>query len=207
MSDPTESRDTPGPSAGRTTSLSLLEQLRANDQSAWARLVILYSPLVHHWCGRWGLRRHEAEDVAQEVFQAAAAGLPGFRKEQPGDTFRGWLRGITRNLLLLHFRKNARHPGAAGGTEALQQLNALHDPTSVEDDDPPEEVDALYRRALEAVRSEFEEKTWRAFWLTAVENRPSADVAAETGVTPAAVRQARSRVLRRLKEVMGDMIT
>jgi hypothetical protein len=29
----------------------------------------------------------------------------------------------------------------------------------------------LYRRALEQVRSEFEEPTWRAFWLTSVRAR------------------------------------
>ncbi len=59
---------------------------------------------------------------------------------------------------------------------------------------------------LELVRREFEERTWHAFWQTVAEGRPSADVAADLGVTPAAVRKARSRVLHRLKEEFGDLI-
>ena len=53
---------------------------------------------------------------------------------------------------------------------------------------------------------EFEERTWRAFWLTVVESRAPADIAAEMGVSPTAIRMAKSRVLRRLKETFGEMI-
>jgi len=64
----------------------------------------------------------------------------------------------------------------------------------------------LYRRALEQVRSEFEEPTWRAFWLTTVEDRAPVALADELGMTPAAIRQAKSRVLRRLKREMGELL-
>jgi len=56
------------------------------------------------------------------------------------------------------------------------------------------------------VRSEFEERTWRAFWMTVVEGRTPAEIAVEMEVTPTAIRMAKSRVLRRLKETFGDMI-
>jgi len=39
-----------------------------------------------------------------------------------------------------------------------------------------------------------------------VDNRAQADVAAEMGVSSAAVRQAKSRVLRRLREELGDVL-
>jgi RNA polymerase sigma-70 factor (ECF subfamily) len=44
------------------------------------------------------------------------------------------------------------------------------------------------------------------FWQTAVENRSPVDVAAEMGVSPAAIHQGKSRVLRRLKAEVGDLI-
>jgi RNA polymerase sigma-70 factor (ECF subfamily) len=44
------------------------------------------------------------------------------------------------------------------------------------------------------------------FWLTAVEDRGPTDVAARFGVTPVAVRKAKSRVLRRLREEIGDLL-
>ena len=56
------------------------------------------------------------------------------------------------------------------------------------------------------MRGEFEDRTWQMFWLTAVEDREPADVAAGFGVTPVAVRKAKSRVLRRLREEIGDLL-
>jgi RNA polymerase sigma-70 factor (ECF subfamily) len=56
------------------------------------------------------------------------------------------------------------------------------------------------------VSGEFEERTWRAFWSTAIEGRSPVDLAGELGMTPAAIRQAESRVLRRLKQEMGELL-
>ena len=55
------------------------------------------------------------------------------------------------------------------------------------------------------IRGEFEPRTWEAFWQTAVEGRAAADVAAELGMTPGAVRVAKSRVLHRLRTDLGDL--
>ena len=63
----------------------------------------------------------------------------------------------------------------------------------------------LFDRALELIRCEFEERTWQAFWLTAVEDRPAGEVALELGMTPGAVRVAKSRVLRRLREELSEI--
>ena len=56
------------------------------------------------------------------------------------------------------------------------------------------------------MRGEFEERTWRAFELTVIEDRDTADVAQELNMTSNNVRQAKSRVLRRLKEEMGELL-
>ncbi len=192
----------------QATSLTLLLRLRANDSDAWHTMVRLYSPLVHYWCGRGGVRGADAEDVMQEVLRAAAAHLDDFRREHPGDSFRAWLRGITRNMIAQHFRRGRRHPPPSGGTDAQRRLESLADPAGElpDEEDPMEELDGLRRRALELVRGEFEERTWRAFWLTVVEGRSPVAIAAETGVSPAAVRMAKSRVLHRLREEFGELI-
>ncbi|HZV07951.1 MAG TPA: sigma-70 family RNA polymerase sigma factor [Gemmataceae bacterium] len=201
--------DTPrsAPDPQQATSKTLLQRLRANDSEAWHVMVQLYTPLVRHWAIRGGVRGTDVEDVAQEVLQAAAMNMQNFRREQPGDSFRGWLRGITRNMVLQHFRRSGRNPRGSGGTDALIQLHEVADASSSsEEEDPVEELDGLRRRALELVRSEFEERTWRAFWMTVVEGRAPADIAEEMGVSPTAIRMAKSRVLRRLKETFGDLI-
>jgi RNA polymerase sigma-70 factor (ECF subfamily) len=188
------------------TSLTLLQRLRANEPEAWRIMVGLYTPLVHHWCGRRGVRGADAEDVAQEVFRVAAAGLDRFRRERAGDSFRAWLRGITRNVLLQHFRRAERQPQASGGTDALLRISEIPEDDSCPDEEDPSELDALRRRALELVRAQVEERTWQAFWLVAVEGEEPADVAARLGVTPNAIRMSKSRVLRRLREQFEEVI-
>jgi RNA polymerase sigma-70 factor (ECF subfamily) len=188
------------------TPISLLEQMRANDPAAWERLIGLYRPLVLYWCGRGGVRPTDAEDVMQEVFAAAAASMTGFRRDQPGDTFRGWLRGIARNCVLLHFRRNKGRPNAEGGSDAWNALQSVADPLTDSDAGEEVEVSQIYRWALEQVRQEFEAKTWEAFWLTTVEGRLPAALVDQLSMSPAAIRQAKSRVLRRLKKELGDVI-
>ena len=199
------------PQAARTppgTSLTLLQRLRDNQPEAWHTMVQLYTPLIAHWCTRGGVRGADAEDVVQEVFRAAATSLDRFRREREGDSFRAWLRGITRNMLLAHFRRTDRQPQASGGSDALVQFQEVADAASAlsEEEDPPSELQALRLRALELVRGQVEERTWRAFWLTAMEGESPVDVAASLGVSPTAVRMAKSRVLRRLKEQFGELI-
>ena len=198
--------DTPAPKHNPLgeTSLTLLQRLRANDPEAWRLMVHLYGPLVLQWCARVGVHGADADDISQEVFQAAARRLESFRRDREGDTFRGWLRVITRTRIAEHFRSRGREPTGQGGTDAYRKIEAIAAP--VEDDDEAQVVDGLHRRALELVRAEFEERTWQMFWLTFVEDCSPVDVAADLGVTPAAVRKAKSRVLHRLREEVGDLI-
>ena len=206
--NPPDEADTPQP--GRTppgTSLTLLQRLLDNEPEAWRTMVRLYTPLLFHWCARGGVRGADAEDVVQEVLRVAASGLHKFRREREGDSFRAWLRGITRKMLLAHFRRTSRQPQASGGSGVLSQLEGVADPAAAAaEEDPPSELEALRRRALELVRDQVAERTWRAFWLTAIEGHAPADVAASVGVSPTAVRMAKSRVLRRLREQFGDLI-
>ena len=68
----------------------------------------------------------------------------------------------------------------------------------------PDESAALVRRALDQIRPTVEPQSWNAFWNTAVLGQSAPQVAAELGLTPAAVRQAKSRILRRLRKQLGD---
>jgi RNA polymerase sigma-70 factor (ECF subfamily) len=190
--------------AENPTSLSLLERVVGDDQAAWTRLVQLYTPLVYYWCRGGGLSGEDLEDVVQEVFQAVATAVRRFRKEG-GGTFRAWLRSIARHKVLDFYKRRRREPQAEGGSDAYQRIQETPD-SQADWEDADQEVSALYHRALELVRGEFEERTWRAFWGTGVEGQAVADVAADLGMTQMAVRKAKSRVLRRLKEEAGDLI-
>jgi RNA polymerase sigma-70 factor (ECF subfamily) len=199
------------------TSLSLLERVKADDQQAWRRLVGLYSPLVGHWCARWQVTGADADDVVQEVFVAVAAGIERFQRPRPdapsapidepaGGTFRGWLGAITRTKLCDFYRRRRRQPAAQGGSDVRRLLQEIPDGTLSDDASDAAPLGDVYHRALELIRGDFENHTWQAFWRTAVENQTPAEVAAALGMSKVAVRQAKARVLRRLKQEVGDLI-
>ena len=197
----------PGATPSSATSRSLLARVQADEPDAWERLVRLYAPLVLEWCRSGGLPSQEAADVFQQVFQAVVVHVVSFRKERDGDTFRGWLRRITQNKLRDHFRRRGREVQGVGGSSAQQRLAQVPAPELVDDKPSPEDAAerGLFARALAQIRGEFEERTWSAFWGTAVEGRQAKDVAADLAMTPGAVRVAKSRVLHRLRAELGDL--
>lgn len=191
------------------TSRSLLARVQADQPEAWERLVNLYAPLVLRWCRRSGLQDQDVADVFQQVFQAVVMYVSGFRKERAGDTFRGWLRRITQNKLRDHYRKLGREMQGVGGSSAQQRLAQLAQlPEQDGEEELPlaDEEPGLFARALEAIRGEFEERTWNAFWKSAVDGRTPKDVGADLSMSPGAVRVAKSRVLHRLRTELGDLI-
>lgn len=186
--------------------LSLAIRLRDGSADAWRELVDLYGPLVDSWCGRAGLPVASRADVGQEVFLAVHRGIARFDPSGPRATFRGWLWTITRNAVL-QWRRRAE-PNATGGTTAMGRLaevpESFVDESAADPPSTPDETAALLRRALEKIRPTVEPKTWNAFWNTAVLGQAAPEVAEELGISPASVRQAKSRILRRLRRQLGD---
>jgi RNA polymerase sigma-70 factor (ECF subfamily) len=189
----------------QATSLSLLESAKLRDPESWARLVELYSPLVFFWCQRASLDPEDAADVVQEVFRAVARNLDRFERSSRSGSFRGWLVTITTNKIRDLARRKARQPAAVGGSDYQQFLTRL--PDELESDASRATADSLLvRRAVELVSAEFEPRTWQAFWQTAVESRSTDDVGRQLEMSVVAVRKAKSRVLRRLREVLGEEV-
>jgi RNA polymerase sigma-70 factor (ECF subfamily) len=174
----------------------------------------LYAALVASWCRRWGVAEQDIADILQDVFSAVASHLPRFRKDQSGGTFRGWLATIARNKVHDYHRRRASEPAAFGGTEASLRLAQVLDPQASGPIAPAANGDEtasdpafgeVLARALAAIRGEFHEKTWQAFWNVVVAGRTAADVAAELSMRPGTVRVAKSRVLVRLRRELGDL--
>lgn len=195
----------PSPTDSKT-SASWLSRVRHRDPQAWQRLTELYGPLVYHWGRRHGLSAEDASDVTQEVFAAVSGAIDRFLHSPELGTFRGWLWTIARNKLRDHFRCESDRKMADGGTAAFQRLVLIPESWSDESHDVTDRIELrqLFHRALDRVRSEFEDRTWQAFWLSTVELRDTADIAAELNLSTNSVRQAKSRVLRRLRRELGD---
>lgn len=186
-------------------SSSLLVLARQGDPRAWDRLVRLTSPLVHRWCRRAGVPESDIPDVGQEVYWAVVSRLGAFRRDRPGDSFRGWLRTITKNKVRDYRRRRRARPAAAeeDGPPPWERWAADEGDEAVE---LAEERRLLYQRAVELIQAEFEATTWQAFWRVEVDEQTPAEAAAELGVSVNAVYLARGRVRRRLREGFADLL-
>jgi RNA polymerase sigma-70 factor (ECF subfamily) len=183
------------------TPLSLLQQLRQpGEQQAWQRFVELYTPLLFRWGRHMGLQEQDAADLAQDVLALLVQKLPEFSYDRQR-SFRGWLRTVTLNRLR-ETRRRRTVPLTID--EAALEAAAVADPA--DGFGQAEYRSFLAARALAVMRAEFQPATWRACWETVVAGRPAADVAAELGLSLGAVYVAKSRVLRRLRQVLDGLL-
>ena len=184
-------------------------RVKAHDQRAWERLVEFCAPLVYAWCRRAGLQEADAHDVAQEVLRAVARGIEAFRRDRAGDSFRAWLREITRNKIRDHARTLRAKGQGVGGSDHQQMIDQVADYDFEDTDNPQQlaaETKALYQRAVELIRGEFSESDWNAFWLVVVEAYSPADAAKELGLSVNSVYLAKSRILHRVRAEFADLL-
>ena len=195
------------------TSTDLLLQAKANSQTAWQQLVTRYSRRIYRWCRQARLQPTDAADVTQEVLHAVARKLGDFRRDRPGDTFRGWLRRITNNKVNDHFRKqNKTADKASGGVNQVDFLADLQEPlgtwnTSLVASDVSIVSSFQNQRiqtVIKDVRANISERDWKLFWRIAVDGQSAVDAAKELSITANAARLVKMRVLKRLKDGLAD---
>jgi RNA polymerase sigma-70 factor (ECF subfamily) len=186
----------------------MLDGLRKNVPQQWDRFVKLCGPLVYEWCRRASIQEADAADITQEVFKIVAEKIVAFRRDQPGDSFHGWLYGITRHRCQDFFRQSVNRAVAVGGSSFQQQLNHTSEETDAENE--PEclgsDRQRLYLRALDLIKTEFEPQTWQAFWRLTVDEQPAKLISEELGMTRGAVYNAKYKVLRRLRLEFAEII-
>lgn len=187
--------------SAHSTSSGLLSDVRRENPAAWNQFADLYAPLIYRWARMTAIQPADAEDVTQEVFRVIARRLPDYRRTASQTSLRAWMWGITRNVILQHFEKLHRVTLPPGGSTAQHRLNEI--PDVLHCNEPPRDPDAdksLLMRVLRLIRNDFEESTWQAFWRTTVENQSATEVGRDLAMAAGAVRQAKCRVLARLRE-------
>jgi len=151
------------------------------------------------------LQSQDAADVLQNVFMSVIRGVERFTFDRPDASFRGWLRIITRNAVLQHVRQRRADIATMGGSKMQALLNEQPDLSELEGDSADlQSLTSLTHRALEIVRERVDARVWDAFWRTTVGQESAPEVAAELGMTSTAVRQAKFRVLCKLRDLLAD---
>lgn len=190
-----------------TTRRSLLCRVKdPRDADAWQEFVQIYRPAIYRFARKRGLQPADADDLAQLVFAKVSEKVQDWDFEEKGGSFRAWILVVTRNAVINSLTR--RKPDiASGGTTMTQQLaNYKIQQEQVDAELQHEYRRATFRHAAKIVRAEFTETTWQAFWLTSTENLATEVVVDQLGITMGALYAARSRVMRRLKEVVKQLV-
>jgi RNA polymerase sigma-70 factor (ECF subfamily) len=189
-----------------STDSSLLEGIHAHDEQAWMNFVEVYSPIIYVWCRQFDLQPADALDVSQQVFHAVNRSISTFSYGNGKGSFRGWLWTITRNLVRNHVTRTLRGPQPKGGTSI--QLRLMQEPESMGEASIFSTTSSTrwtsMRAILDSARADFDDRTWQCFWLVTMEGYSAVEVAEQLGMKPAAVRQAKYRVSKRLRRDLDD---
>ncbi len=189
------------------TRASLIVRLKnARDEAAWTEFLMLYEPVILRLMWKHGLQEGDARDVCQQVLAAVAKDVEQWKSDDKQASFRRWLSRIARNRVIKFLVKERARIVAEGGSVAHDHLQSVVDPHA----SLSAEIEREYRQqalllAGEQIRGEFHESTWHAFWMTCVDGRSVADVAAELRLTPGNVYVARSRIIARLREKVREL--
>ena len=181
---------------------SLLIRIRdASDDTAWNEFASIYRPVIYRIARIRGLQDADANDLVQHVLLSVSKAIDRFDATRKDAKFRTWLVKITRNAIVDRLRR-ATPDNAIGGTSVMTAL--ANSPTPSEDELLREYQRAVFRKAALAVRSEFNESTWLAFWATSVDGQSCEQVARALGKSVGSVYTSRSRVMHRLKQKVRD---
>jgi RNA polymerase sigma-70 factor (ECF subfamily) len=181
---------------------SLLARIKdTGDRQAWAEFVDIYAPLIYGYALKQGLQDADAADLTQEVLGKVARSAARLDYDPTRGTFRGWLFRVVRNELAdLGAARRRNRPGS-GDTAVKRRLEEHPAPTQDEVATWEREYERqLFARACDQVRRDFQESTWQAFWLTAIQGKSGKEVAGVLGLSTAAVYLAKRRVTERLKQ-------
>ncbi len=180
----------------------MLQSLRSpNDDAAWRRFIDLYTPLILRWGSRLGLSEAETEDLAQDVMAKLVVKMAAYEYDA-SRSFRSWLKTVSQNQARDFLRRRGIQQRVM--QEMGQQLDD-HEP-AVDFLSEQEYSDLLIKRAIELMEADFEPTSCKACWMSVVDQKPAAEIAAELGITANAVYLARSKILRRLRAELAGLM-
>ena len=188
------------------TRSSLLCRVRnPADTAGWHEFVTLYEPLLLAYVCKKGLTKPDAADVVQEVLARLVKALPDFELKRESGRFRTCLWRVTYSALADWGRRQRRRAAAERAWAEAAATEPLEAGDSVDDREPETDWLTLHRRrvlefAKAQVRARSLPRTWACFEQHVLRGRPSAEVAAELGLTANAVTVNASRVLARLRD-------
>lgn len=188
-----------------TTTLILQGLADAGNTQAWSHFVGYFRPVLVGFARNAGLSQAAAEDFTQQAL------LEFFKSFQTGNYDRSkgrlshWLFGIARKVLSQTFRKRPPEKTAtdlqkSSTSQPLENLAA----NGSEDLWQQQWEKMIMQVCMDRARREFDEKTFSAFEMVALQEVSPDEVAARLNISRNAVYIAKSRILSRVRELIQE---
>jgi RNA polymerase sigma-70 factor (ECF subfamily) len=185
----------------------LLEKLKdPGNEQAWRDFLARYGPRIIAWCRRAGLQDADAEEVNAMVQLRLVKAMPSFVYD-PQKRFGSWLKTVVNHAVHDFWQDIEKRPGARGsGDSAVQSvleqapdvLDTLVQELGELENDLAAAREVAAREVTARVKRRVKPHTWQAYILTVIDGQPPAEVAAQLGMSTAAVYVAKQRVAEML---------
>lgn len=191
---------------GQTTHITLLQRLsskRGADPDSWTAFCDRYGDLIRGYARRRGLQPADCDDVVQDVLLALTKSLPGFTYDPSKGRFRAYLHTMVAHAIQRRwFQKRGERPLDDSAASFISDGG---------DGDGEAQWESEWRQhhlrvAMKTIAAEFNAADRAAFEAYAIEGRDVQATARELEMTPEQVYQAKSRILRRLGEVVQQQV-
>jgi len=188
------------PLATRTTT-KLLDALHdRGNEPVWVQIDARYRPVIAGLARRLGLRESDADEVAQETLAEFVRAYREGRYDRSKGRLSSWILGIAHHTAMRMFREGRRI--ANDGT-----ITEIADESSLRPIWDEERDREILSRAMGLLRDEsaVDDRTLRAFELAGLRGVPATEAGAQCGMTTDQVYVAKSRVTRRLRELVEQL--
>lgn len=186
------------------TTTQLLASLRdPANAGPWQDFDARYRPILIGFARRQGLCEEEAGEVAQETLAQFASAYVAGKYDRERGRLSSWIIGIACHRIADVGRERRRHAGERGESVLVDLPNAQR----AEKDWEEETQRVVMERALEELRSQtrLDERTIRAFELSALRSMPAEAVAAECQMSVPEVYVAKNRAIKKLREIVARL--
>ena len=187
-----------------STRATLLLRLRnRTDSLSWQEFHERYGQLLFRYARQRGASPVDAEDIVQDVEVALLKALDGFEYDAAKGRFRAYLRVAV-------IRAIGRREGIDAGQSELVEPHNFDYMSAVRDADSDARWEQEWRAhrlrwALREVAPSFEQVTIDAFRVHVLAGKPAEETAQALGISTASVYQAKSRVLKQVKERLEQL--
>jgi len=188
-------------SVAAITTTELLDGLyESGNRSAWEEFDSRYRPILVGFLRRMGVNDADAADVAQETLARFVQDYRARKYDRTKGRLRAWLIGIAR-CRLADLQRDVGRRGVIHGESVIAGLPDDSNDASLWE---AEERRVIFEQAIGELRqtTRFNERTIEAFERVVLRREPVEQVAAQIGLSPQEIYNAKNRVVERLREIV-----